>query len=252
MSFAEFNDTLDNLPMDDHTFVFGDFNTRLGVITGDHRINTRAAPFNRWINRHNLTNWNARLAYGKFTYRQKDWRSIIDYVVSSPRHVANASLKVFDQMSLSSDHHVCRFRFNPQTPIPMLDPANAPRQHWKLQRLEEREVKDLYIAQFESRASQILNDMMELAAQERVDTQAIESIGTKIEESIHTALDNSVTRGKMRPKHWRWFWTEELQGLADRREQAYRRWRNSRRRTLTRAAAWREYEIARDELKRKI
>lgn len=252
MSFQAFTDTLDNLPIDDHTFVFGDFNTRLGNITGDHRINTRARPFNQWITRHNLTNWNARLAYGKFTYRQNSWHSIIDYVISSSRHIANASLKIFDQVSLSSDHHVCRFRFIPLTPIPMLDPANAIRQHWKLQRLEEREVKELYITQFESKASEIMIDMEELATQERVDTQALESIGSRIEESIHTALDNSVTRGEMRPKHWRWFWTEELQGLADRREQQYRRWRNSRRGTLTRAAAWREYCNARDELKNKI
>lgn len=252
MSHAEFVNTLNTLPMDDHTFVFGDFNTRLGTITGDHRRNPRAGAFTQWITRHRPTNWNAQLAYGQSTYRQKDWHSIIDYVVSSSRNVSGTALEIFDQVSLSSDHHVCRFRFTARTPKPLLDPANAIRQHWKLQRLEEREVKELYITQFESHATEIITEVEELKTQERVDTQALELIGTKIEESIHLALDNSVTRGELRPKHWRWFWTEEIQGLADRREHHYRRWRNSRRGTLTRAAAWRDYEQAREDLKRLI
>lgn len=246
---AEFRAILQDLPIDDRTFIFGDFNTRLGATTGDTRSNRRAPAFNRWLQEHNLVNWNARLTRGQPTRRLANSSSIIDYFISSATHIHRPAMKIFDHLSLNSDHHLCSFRFEPLTPIPPLSDPNAIRQQWKLQRLDEPPVLALYIERFISKAQPLANTIQDLHNLETVDVDAMERIGTELVDCIHTALDESVTRGQVRPKTWKWFWTEELQAQVDKREELYRRWRNSSRRTFERAALWREYQEAREQMR---
>lgn len=58
-------------------------------------------------------------------------------------------------------------------------------------------------------------------------------------------LDESVTRGQLRPKSWKWFRTVELERLVIRREKASRLWRRGNHDLLRGASLWHAYMEAR-------
>ncbi|KAG2223201.1 hypothetical protein INT45_011547 [Circinella minor] len=252
MSTNEYISTINNLSIDDHTIIFGDFNTRLGTRTGDLRRNGRAAPFTDWLHNNNLINWNERLSRGQYTYRKKEYKSIIDFFISRDTAVVNPAIKIFDTLSLNSDHHLCRLRFNPSTALLKKSPANAERLHWKLQRLQEPDVKDLYINIFSNEVDHIIQEINNAKQKQHPDPQCMDHISNLLEDSIYKALDQSVTRTQIRPKSWKWFWTPELQELADNRDRLYRRWHFTTLHTLERAAYWEEYDTARILLRKTI
>ncbi|KAG1311135.1 hypothetical protein G6F62_014489 [Rhizopus arrhizus] len=61
---------LDELPMQyastTTTILCGDFNARLGQITGDTRLDSRGRAFSNWIQTQNLTLWNQHLCFAKY------------------------------------------------------------------------------------------------------------------------------------------------------------------------------------------
>ena len=81
-----------------------------------------------------------------------------------------------------------------------------------------------------------------------MDLNAIEQIGKKITTTIYNALDHSITCRKDRPKEWKWFWNEELQQLADIRQQKYERWNNAPS-NINRSLLWDDFITTRKNLR---
>ena len=98
---------------------------------------------------------------------------------------------------------------------------NAPRLHWKLQRLQEDNVLAVYVDEFTRNIALISAEIDHHLVHNDLDLNAIEQISQQITTAIYDALDHSVTCGKDRPKEWKWFWNEELQQLATIWQQKY-------------------------------
>ena len=78
-----------------HRILVGDFNARLGSITGDHAKNSNKQYLLNFIQDHSLVNLNSIRAYGQYTFHNinNGDRSIIDYLLSDmdesqiPEHI---------------------------------------------------------------------------------------------------------------------------------------------------------------------
>lgn len=134
--------------------ILGDLNTRLGSYLGDTRtIQPRASYLRNWLTINNVQLWNrSLLAPNSWTYESKDGASIIDFFISKADiFVENPTMKIEKETNLNSDHHLLRFNFKLKEPPKLLPPLSAePRRLWKLQRLNEIEINDLYVSHFYS------------------------------------------------------------------------------------------------------
>ena len=68
-----------------HCILAGDFNARIGSVSGDHATNTNMDPFLDFINYHPpLVNFNVLKAYGHYTFVNisNGYSSILDYLLS--------------------------------------------------------------------------------------------------------------------------------------------------------------------------
>ncbi|KAJ8651363.1 hypothetical protein O0I10_001955 [Lichtheimia ornata] len=243
MDNAAFHQVLRTMTISDHTIIIGDLNARLQS-TGDSITNPRGRVLRDWLSDHGLHVWNSTLTHGIFTFERNNGRSIIDYFISRHHAIIDPSLHIYSDMSMNSDHRLCVMSFIPRSTLPHLPEATAARQHWKLQRLADPDVVELYRQKFNTLATPLaaeLNDLLEPRENQEVDRQRLESLGQQITEAVTQALDESVTRGRMRPKTWRWFWNEQLQQLADQRELRYRQWRRAPDNVIVRATAWQRY-----------
>ena len=73
----------DQLEIDDHTIIFGDFNARSKVITQDHQNNSRGLHVPEpWSLTNDLLTWNGALARGQHSFRTNAGYSIIDIFMS--------------------------------------------------------------------------------------------------------------------------------------------------------------------------
>jgi hypothetical protein len=223
-----------NIPITTTTIILGDLNTRLGATIGDTRTNQRHHIFEEWQTQHSIINWNHTFAFGQPTLRSNIGTSIIDFFLSPDGPTFATEVHIHDEISLNSDHHLCEATFQLDHDIPILSPPSAPRKHWKLQRLNEPIIKQKYVSIFEELSTPTLHHLQTILDQSLSPTyqcaQAqmdIDNIANVITQHIHAALDLSVTPSKARPKTWNWFWTEDLQQLANTRQQCYNKWRNS-------------------------
>lgn len=248
-----FHNILTNLDINDSTLVFGDLNVRLGSRLGDTRTNGRSHILEDWLLHHGLHIWNETLAFGQFTFeKQGVGNSIIDLFISNTSTFHTPIMQIHGDQSLSSDHHLCTFSFYPALQVPLLPVPNAPRLQWKLQRLEEDPVRTLYVEEFRRLVQPLAATLSDSRIQDHEsDPDGIDNFGRQLTEVIYQALDNSVTRGQQRPKSWKWFWSQDLQALADTREAAYRRWRHAPG-TLEKARFWGEYVEARDNVRKAV
>ncbi|CDS14377.1 hypothetical protein LRAMOSA06546 [Lichtheimia ramosa] len=230
LSLSQYRTILHSLTIDEFTLIIGDMNTRMTIL-GDHDHNERQETFLDWSTINGLTIWNRLLAFGEYTFDGARGRSIIDLFVSQEAAVQDPTLNIQHDLSLNSDHRLCVFSFIPTQPLPTIPTANAPRLHWKLQRLEDPEVKQLYVDKFTETASTLvdtINTYLDNNAPQVPSQQVLDNLNNQLLKAITDALDSSVTRGRMRPKHWKWFWTDELERLAKKREVAFRAWRHAR------------------------
>ncbi|KAG2213295.1 hypothetical protein INT45_012598 [Circinella minor] len=199
------------------TIILGDLNTRLASQTGDQRDNNRAPFFRNWLLDHGLVLWNETLTYGMATfYKPSVGSSIIDFLISAATAVRALSLVVRNDLAFGSDHHLCQFEFLTNTPLSRLPAPNAPRLHWKLQRLHEDDVLAIYVDEFTRNIAPISVEIDHHLAHNDLDLNAIEQIGQKITTTIYDALDHSddfITARKAlrlairrsRTQHWREF-----------------------------------------------
>ncbi|GAN11383.1 RNA-directed DNA polymerase from mobile element jockey-like [Mucor ambiguus] len=82
----------------------------------------------------------------------------------------------------------------------------------------------------------------------------IEEIGKQINDAIYFSLDTSVTKSSLRPKHWKWFWTQELEDLAEEKKTQHIKWRKSLRYhdDLRSATLWKQYDKLNQKFKTKL
>ena len=197
----------------------------MGELVGDAREGTRTRALQAWISTYDLNLWNAELAFGKPTFRGSQGSSIIDFFLSRRAQFQDPHMCIRDDLSLSSDHHLCELSFV-HVNIPRLPAATAGRRTWKLQRLSDPDVCSLYIQRFTEETGPLLGEIQQTQVDDPSSRPAvIEDFARRLNEAIYKALDDSVTRSQSRPKSWKWFWTAELQQLADRRQLLYQRWR---------------------------
>ncbi|KAG1314457.1 hypothetical protein G6F62_013920 [Rhizopus arrhizus] len=67
-------------------------------------------------------------------------------------------------------------------------------------------------------------------------------LANELTSIIHSCLDDSVGQKKPRGSGNAWFWTDDLQALFDRREQARRKWKRTV--GINKVLRWQEYEVA--------
>ncbi|KAF7720537.1 hypothetical protein EC973_007628, partial [Apophysomyces ossiformis] len=139
------------LPLDEHTLILRDFNTRLGRCMGDTCVTPhRQDHFEAWLDDHGLTLWNVELAYGVNTFEGDHRRSIINYFILNEPQFLLPKLVIRDEVDLlRSDHYLCEFSFLPATDLPTLPPTDAACRQWRLQRLSDPKVKERYVNLFE-------------------------------------------------------------------------------------------------------
>ncbi|KAI8635965.1 Endonuclease/exonuclease/phosphatase [Parasitella parasitica] len=252
LSLAEVEDILHSLTIDNHTIFLGDFNVRLGPITGDTRTNIRHELFTNWYETNNLHLWNTTEAYKQPTYQSTNGSSIIDFILTPPAHLPVHDFKIHTDESFGSDHLlVTSSILLPTAPTP-LPPPNQCRLQWKLKRLDDLDVYELYIDTFTQQSQSIIRTITDIQTLQSY-TQ-IEEIGKQINDAIYFSLDTSVTKSSLRPKHWQWFWTQELEDLAEEKKTHHIRWRKSLRYhdDLRSAALWKQYDKLNQKFKKKL
>jgi hypothetical protein len=249
---------LHQIPVTTTTIILGDLNTRLGTTIGDTRTNIRNHAFEEWQLQNTITNWNQILAFGQPTLRSHIGSSIIDFFMSQQGPTYATEVTIYDQVSLNSDHHLCEATFQIDHDIPILSPPSASRRQWKLQRLEENDIKTKYVSTFHELSAPLIDQLTTIlsapptnsytCANARAD---IDDIATALTTHIYTALDQSATPSPVRPKHWKWFWTSDLQQLADHRQQCYTQWRNTTN-PIGNPNTWSKYVEAKAEFNKAI
>lgn len=136
---------LSSLPLTRDTIFCGDFNARMGSITGDSITITRGVALKPWLDEYSFSVLNAQLAYGINTLsafrRQQECKSIIDLFLTNVGESAmlNAQLVVESDLSLGSDHRLMSLTFEYVPPVADTavpgDSGLAPRRQWKLSKL---------------------------------------------------------------------------------------------------------------------
>jgi hypothetical protein len=252
LSLTTVEGILHSLTIDNHTIFLGDFNVRLGPITGDTRTNIRHEIFTNWYETNNLHLWNITEAYKQPTYQSTNGCSIIDFILTQPAQLPVHDFKIHDDESFGSDHLLVTSTIllpSPPTPLPL---PNQTRRHWKLKRLEEIDVYKLYIETFEQQSQSIIQTITDIHTLQSY-TQ-IEKIGKQINDAIYFSLDNSVTKTEIRPKHWKWFWTQELEDLAAEKTKKHIQWRKALRHhnDLRTASLWKQYDNLNNRFKSKL
>ncbi|KAG2216593.1 hypothetical protein INT45_001981, partial [Circinella minor] len=226
------NELLDQINIDNNTIIFGDINARSKILTGDHQNNSRGLHvLELWSLSNGLHIWNGSIARGQPTFRTNAGHSIIDLFISRECAIIDPIMNIHDMTSLKTHHHLCSLSFTPTSPWQQLPIPNATRQHWKLQRLTDPDVKKLYLTQFEKNIRSTNNQLDNLKGGSIVipNNATIEQIGYNLVSAIYDALDHT-----------------------DSREEAYRHWRRSPNIITIRAPLWHKYTACCDKFTKEV
>jgi hypothetical protein len=221
-----YNDILNAIPLLPDTILCGDFNARLGPITGDTATNTRGRLLTAWMEDRQLLLWQTPAIFGVptfCTFRGADvHQSVIDLFLSNfPADIIEMSVRT--DLSLSSDHRLVLASLD--LPDMAEDTSRPPgRRMWNLSRLQEEEVCDLYVRAFSSASHALRARLLVHLEQPHLGRPNIDQLTDELNELIYFTLSQSVGDKKPRPKYWKWFWTPALIDAAAARDYCYRRW----------------------------
>jgi hypothetical protein len=98
---------------------------------------------------------------------------------------------------------------------------------WNLSRLQENDVNELYATLFEENAEALKKTLQLLLDDEATERSPIDELTDQLNQYIYEALDLALGTKPAKPKHWKWFWTSELEQMAKQRERCYQQWRRS-------------------------
>ncbi|KAI8051885.1 uncharacterized protein B0P05DRAFT_591798 [Gilbertella persicaria] len=249
LSDEECIQVLNDLPLSSNssqtnTIFCGDFNARHRQILGDSLTSPRGHRVFDWANNLGLTCWNEQLAKGVPTYytqhRNQIKKSIINLFFSLTDELINPRMEVIQNSHMGSTHFpVSLSLLCAQTPIGQ---PNHPRLLWKLAKLQELPVRQLYQDLFAIKASPLLADLRDLVK------YSIDLYKGRIDNSFTSTQDSSSSFSldiddltKPRLSSNAWYWTDNLQSLFDARENAHRQWRRATPGSIGKALLWKEY-----------
>lgn len=241
--------------------LLGDFNARLGNITGEknNTTNSRSIPFFNFITHHGLTIQNIDLAYGKHTFINNTGSSIIDFFITSNDDLTvTPYMEIRDDLHLNSDHKLVYFSFthdfNPPTAsIP------HPRQLWNIHKFKASP-KKRHIRPIRKYRRCISSPLQSL--QEKLDPilfqdfsaseqqQYLDDMHVELTSIIYDALDSSIGKKEPRDRDWKWFWTQDLEDATKKREKIYKKWHRAR--NINKALYWDQLQEAAEVVRRLI
>lgn len=133
-----YNDILNSIPLLPDTIICGDFNARLGNITGDSTTTTRGRILTAWMEDRHLLLWQTPAIFGVPTFCTfrggSVHQSVIDLFLSNfPAEIAEMTVRT--DLSLSSDHRLVL------ASLELPDLGN-------LSKLQEDEASDIYVRTF--------------------------------------------------------------------------------------------------------
>ncbi|OAD72682.1 hypothetical protein PHYBLDRAFT_168947 [Phycomyces blakesleeanus NRRL 1555(-)] len=218
---------LSSIPLTHDTILCGDFNARLGSVTGDYASNSRGLALCSWIEERSLSVVNADLAPCIPTYisfrNNYEISSIIDlFITNMP--LINPSLHIATDLSLGSDHRLLSLSFT----YDLQHSTNMPpplRKTWNLSRLNEPDVHALYAHTFNQNSTSLLSTLQDIVQNPPLTRPNIDAITDEFNLLIYDSLNSSIGHRPSRPNHWKSFWNVALQTAADRRNQCYKKWR---------------------------
>ncbi|KAG0754681.1 hypothetical protein G6F57_014352 [Rhizopus arrhizus] len=115
LSNSEFTNVLSSIPSLPNSFICGDFNARLGDLTGDALVSPRGAAMARWLADRSLTVLNGPLAHGIPTWvgfrDDREMSSIIDMFLTNAS-LMSPRLDIASDLSLGSDHRLLTLSFS--------------------------------------------------------------------------------------------------------------------------------------------
>ncbi|KAG0786380.1 hypothetical protein G6F22_006146 [Rhizopus arrhizus] len=232
------------------TIICGDFNARLGSLTGDRSTNSRGNLIIQWMQRNNIILWNQRLAYGQFTFMAHQGSSIIDLFMSNAELV-EPSMKIYQDYSLDSNHKLLSLSFQISANIPQL--SGHPRVIWSLRKLADPNTHESYVYRFKELSQPLLpyDDAQFTNFNSRTSAvDYIEKLNNDICQAIYTSLDDCCGRVSHSGDPLYDFWTDKMQEAYDYREFCYRKWRKAH--GLNKFHYWLKHQEARAALRRLI
>ncbi|KAK4508975.1 uncharacterized protein ATC70_008057 [Mucor velutinosus] len=213
---------------------------------------------------------NARMAHSTPTFEDRrsgrNVSSIVDYYISNVESLSFASLdtssppssssiSIYSDLSLGSDHKLMSLTFDYHSNEPALampaTPSPSPRLLWKLSRLQETDVRNLYAQRFTALSQPLLQQLISLVRSPPDTQPPIDTLNSDLTNCIYQALDESVTRQSQRPNFWKKFWTLDLQRLCDHREALYRKYRRCPA-SLDKAYWWNQHVEAHQKFKQAL
>lgn len=250
---------LRSLPLNHDTILCGDFNARLGSLTGDAITTPRGTDFKAWIDERGLSLLNGSLAYGIPTFstfrRETVLSSIIDlFLTNIPlTGMVSPGITVETELSLGSDHRLLTLSFDY---VPLLGSGDnvgitmdnisgygatgnatssgngnagvASRRLWNLSRLTEEGPLNLYRDKFRLLVIPLNRSLTSLVAHPPLNRPAIDDLNDQLNQCLYQSLDKSIGTKKNKPSHW-WkkYWTEDIEQAAKTRDSCYSKWRHT-------------------------
>lgn len=254
LSSAQVLHILNTIPPDRDTILCGDFNARLGSLTGDKTKTTRGVAFLPWLDESGYSVLNASLAYGVPTYytfsEDRVKESIIDLFLTniSDSALVTPSMAVESDLSLSSDHRLISLSFGyippPQDSSSQTHNATmAPRRQWKLSKLQKQQHSTKYEAELKTLIQPLHDTLLSLVEDTPLVRPNIDELNECLNSAIYTALDSSIGAKGDRPGHWNKYWTQEIEDAARERDKRYSRWRHAPA-GFGKIESWAEYKQA--------
>lgn len=226
------------------TIILGDFNARLGGLTGDSITNPRGTALKPWLEENDFRVLNATLAYGIPTFNafrnDVELCSIIDLLLTNipETSMPYSHMVVETELSLGSDHRLVYFSMEYISPVTNNEgtftggsssgATMATRRLWNLSRLGEAGPRDLFQTKFKDLVTPLNETLNDLITNPPDTRPQIDSLNDSLNECLYTALDDSIGIKKPGTSHWRKkYWTTDIQAAASERERCYKHWRHA-------------------------
>ena len=229
----ELSEILEQLPLNFNnttsTIICGDFNARMGEVTGDIQYNPKGRRILNWVLSNGLVNWNQRLAFGHPTSYSYQGNSIVDYFFSNTDFYS-PNLCIRDDLSLDSTHKMLTLDIQLPVTTPSEQPSRPPsRKLWYIKKLKQETIYNQYQIAFKNNLNLILPPPSTISFQQREDANNyIENINSQLCEAIYSALDRVCGRQNTKTDSFlKDFWTEEMTETFELKEYYYRKWRKA-------------------------
>jgi hypothetical protein len=224
--------------------MMGDLNARMGRRTGDTAVNDRGRRLAPWLMEHGGTIRNDEGDGGKWTYISNSGRSVIDLVITNTAaDSALMEIKVHEDLDIGgSDHRLvtCQWatarmprRGQQQEsdhpgwclhPVDHMKPNQDGEAVWRaLKQMRKKMAQKIqeHLAPValdtERRISARIEDLTERQ-------QLADQLDERIRRACHETAEETLPRRSGRQRHWKWFWTSELDAAVQERRRMYRAW----------------------------